>query len=87
MICHSSCSFANLDICFGYRVRYRDLIGTAETIVAMNRDIQDVESILTDVGHQCNPRLIERKHIHVRQIKAGDAEKGMELTLEKIKYQ
>ncbi|KAK4866649.1 hypothetical protein LT330_008202 [Penicillium expansum] len=55
--------------------RYRDLVGTAETIVAMNRDIQDVESILADVGRRCNPRLIERKHVHVRQIKTGDAEK------------
>ncbi|KAJ5972845.1 uncharacterized protein N7479_002763 [Penicillium vulpinum] len=58
--------------------RYRDLVGTAETIVAMNRDIQDVESILVDVGRRCNPRLIERKHVHVRQIKAGDAEKDAE---------
>ncbi|KAJ5822743.1 hypothetical protein N7447_005083 [Penicillium robsamsonii] len=56
--------------------RYRDLVGTAETIVTMNRDIQDVESILADVGRRCNPRLIERKHVHVRQIKTGDAEKG-----------
>jgi hypothetical protein len=42
----------------------------------MNRDIQDVESILADVGRRCNPRLIERRHVHVRQIKTGDAEKG-----------
>ncbi|KXG50376.1 Vacuolar protein sorting-associated protein 51 [Penicillium griseofulvum] len=58
--------------------RYRDLVGTAETIVAMNRDIQDVESILADVGRRCNPRLIERRHVHVRQIKSGDAEKDAE---------
>ncbi|KAJ5962690.1 hypothetical protein N7501_007631 [Penicillium viridicatum] len=58
--------------------RYRDLVGTAETIVAMNRDIQDVESILADVGRRCNPRLIERKHVHVRQIKTGDAERDAE---------
>ncbi|CAI7653382.1 unnamed protein product [Penicillium glandicola] len=58
--------------------RYRDLVGTAETIVAMNRDIQDVESILADVGRRCNPRLIERKHVHIRQIKTGDAEKDAE---------
>ncbi|KAJ5778908.1 hypothetical protein N7457_006628 [Penicillium paradoxum] len=58
--------------------RYRELVGTAETIVAMNRDIQDVESVLADVGRRCNPRLIERKHVHVRQIKTGDAEKDAE---------
>ncbi|CAG7918114.1 unnamed protein product [Penicillium olsonii] len=55
--------------------RYRDLVGTAETIVAMNRDIQDVETVLADVGRRCNPRLVERKHIHNRQMKSGDAEK------------
>jgi hypothetical protein len=59
-----------------YRTRYRELVGTAETIVAMNRDIQDVESLLADVGRRCNPRLVERKLVHVRQIKTGDAEKG-----------
>ncbi|KAJ5302250.1 hypothetical protein N7508_007113 [Penicillium antarcticum] len=56
-------------------MRYRDLVGTAETIVAMNRDIQDVETVLADVGRRCNPRLVERKHVHGRQIKSGDAEK------------
>jgi hypothetical protein len=48
----------------------------------MNRDIQDVESILADVGRRCNPRLIERKHVHVRQIKTGDAEKGRKPAME-----
>ncbi|KAK9860005.1 hypothetical protein MYU51_010183 [Penicillium brevicompactum] len=55
--------------------RYRDLVGTAETIVAMNRDIQDVETVLADVGRRCNPRLVERKQVHARQIKSGDTEK------------
>ncbi|KAJ6023428.1 hypothetical protein N7460_013823 [Penicillium canescens] len=57
-------------------MRYRDLVGTAETIVAMNRDIQDVETVLADVGRRCNPRLVERKHVHARQIKSGDVEKN-----------
>lgn len=68
-----------------YRTRYRDLVGTAETIVAMNRDIQGVESILADVGRRCNPRLIERKHVHVRQIETGDDEKGTNLVLAEIR--
>ncbi|CAG8018636.1 unnamed protein product [Penicillium salamii] len=55
--------------------RYRDLVRTAETIVAMNRDIQEVETLLADVGRRCNPRLVERKHVHARQIKSGDVEK------------
>lgn len=48
------------------------MLGTAETIVSMNRDIQDVESNLTDVGRRSNPRLIEKSYSHLSQIK-GDA--------------
>lgn len=45
----------------------------------MNKEIQDVESILTDVGRRCNPRLVEKKHQHARQIKSDAANKGMVL--------
>ncbi|KAJ5092378.1 hypothetical protein NUU61_007248 [Penicillium alfredii] len=58
--------------------RYRELVGTAETIVAMNQEIQDAESILNDVGRRCNPRLVEKKHLHARQIKSDAAEKYAE---------
>lgn len=43
----------------------------------MNKEIQDVDSILTDVGRRCNPRLVEKKHQHARLIKSDAAEKGM----------
>ncbi|KAI9934057.1 hypothetical protein MW887_005130 [Aspergillus wentii] len=55
--------------------RYRELVGTAETIVSMNHEIQETESNLTDVGRRCNPRLVERKHAHYNQIKRDEAEK------------
>ncbi|KAJ5127658.1 hypothetical protein N7448_008437 [Penicillium atrosanguineum] len=58
--------------------RYRELVGTAETIVSMNQEIQDVESILTDVGRRCNPRLVEKKHQHARLVKSDAAEKDGE---------
>lgn len=58
------------------RTRYRELVGTAETIVAMNTDIQDVESLLSDIGRRCNPRLVEKKHAHARQMKRDIGEKG-----------
>ncbi|OJJ43818.1 hypothetical protein ASPZODRAFT_102627 [Penicilliopsis zonata CBS 506.65] len=69
--------------------RYRELLGTAETIVAMNREIQQVDSSLADIGHRCNPRLIEKNYTtHVAQIKSEarteDAEKqtaGAQLAL------
>ncbi|KAJ5936065.1 hypothetical protein N7454_005363 [Penicillium verhagenii] len=55
--------------------RYRELVGTAETIVTMNTEIQEVETILADLGRRCNPRLMEKKHIYARQMKSDTADK------------
>ncbi|KAJ5600400.1 hypothetical protein N7450_001467 [Penicillium hetheringtonii] len=55
--------------------RYRELVGTAETIVEMNKDIQEVDTILVDIGRRCNPRLVEKKHQHARQMKRDATEK------------
>ncbi|KKA25381.1 hypothetical protein T310_0559 [Rasamsonia emersonii CBS 393.64] len=49
--------------------RYRDLLGTAETIVEMNVGIQDVEGKLTDIGRRCNKNLIDKKSIHLNRLK------------------
>ncbi|KAF4239644.1 hypothetical protein CNMCM6457_008564 [Aspergillus fumigatiaffinis] len=61
--------------------RYRDLVGTAETIVLMNREIQEVDSTLADIGRRCNRRLIERMHAHMNQIKDDSQDKGKKLAL------
>ncbi|KLJ12871.1 hypothetical protein EMPG_09464 [Blastomyces silverae] len=42
-------------------MRYRELLGTAQTIVEMNDEIQEVETKLSNIGRRCNPRLIEKK--------------------------
>ncbi|KAJ5107748.1 hypothetical protein N7456_004423 [Penicillium angulare] len=55
--------------------RYRELVGTAETIVEMNTEIKDVESILTDVGRRCNPQLVEKKHVYARHMKKDAKDK------------
>lgn len=68
--------FANAE-CYSSRTRYRELVGTAETIVTMNQEIQEIESNLVDLGRRCNPRLVEKKHLHARQMKRDAAEKGM----------
>lgn len=60
-----------------YRTRYRELVGTAETIVAMNKEIKEVESILADVGRRCNPQLVQKKLLHARQMKSDAAGQGM----------
>lgn len=62
---------------FVHRTRYRELVGTAETIVSMNREIQDVDSNLADIGQRCNPRLVEKKSAHLGQIKSDVFNKGM----------
>ncbi|PYI10770.1 hypothetical protein BO78DRAFT_458180 [Aspergillus sclerotiicarbonarius CBS 121057] len=51
--------------------RYRELVGTAETIVSMNREMEDVDSTLADIGRRCNPRLMEKMYTYYNQIKEG----------------
>ncbi|KAL4898594.1 hypothetical protein BDV59DRAFT_167184 [Aspergillus ambiguus] len=58
--------------------RYRELVGTAETIVSMNREMQEVDSTLGDIGRRCNPRLMEKKYTHYNQIKGDVDEKDAE---------
>lgn len=57
--------------------RYRELIGTAETIVSMNREMEDVDSTLADIGRRCNPRLMEKMYTHYNQIKEDSHDEGM----------
>lgn len=56
-------------------------MGTADAIVVMNRDIQDVDSNLADIGQRCNPRLVEKKSAHLSQIKGDVLDKGMVVTI------
>jgi hypothetical protein len=41
----------------------------------MDREIQQVEFNLTDVGRRCNPKLVEKKHTHFNQIRDGALER------------
>ncbi|KAJ5280087.1 hypothetical protein N7478_005459 [Penicillium angulare] len=66
--------------------RYRELVGTAETIVAMNTEIKEAESILTDVGRRCNPQLVEKKHVYARHMKKDAKDKGMDLDVDKHSF-
>ncbi|OJD17992.1 hypothetical protein AJ78_01949 [Emergomyces pasteurianus Ep9510] len=52
-------------------VRYRELLGTAQIIVEMNEEIQEVEVKISNIGRRCNPRLIEQK------LDTGAADKGV----------
>ncbi|KAF3490647.1 uncharacterized protein GIQ15_00164 [Arthroderma uncinatum] len=52
-------------------VKYRELLGTAQTIVDMNKDIQQVESTLSSIGRRCNPRAITKKTDHTNDSNNG----------------
>lgn len=43
----------------------------------MNRDIQEVESNLTDVGRRCNPSVVEKTYAHLCQIRGEAIGKGL----------
>ncbi|EFQ97251.1 hypothetical protein MGYG_08887 [Nannizzia gypsea CBS 118893] len=57
-------------------VKYRDLLETAQTIVDMNTDIQQVESTLSNIGRRCNPRTITRRSEFPRESDKSDPKFG-----------
>ncbi|MCJ1462524.1 hypothetical protein MMC07_001126 [Pseudocyphellaria aurata] len=58
---------------------YRDLLGTAESIIEMDEQMQQVESRLGNMGKRCNARLLEKKgsnlHAWDGQVGAADLER------------
>lgn len=49
-----------------YSTSYRDLLGTAESIVEMDGEMQHVESYFVDMGRKCDSRLLEKKISNLR---------------------
>ena len=43
-----------------YSTTYRDLLGTADSIIEMDGQMQQVENLLGDIGMRCNFRLLDR---------------------------
>lgn len=60
-----------------YSARYRDLLGTAETIVEMNGEMHEVEENLVGIGRKCNPRSIEKKAEQLNRLRHDSSEKGL----------
>ncbi|KAL8692969.1 MAG: hypothetical protein Q9218_002118 [Villophora microphyllina] len=54
---------------------YRDLLGTADTIIGMDGQMQKVESYLRDMGVRCNSRLLDRKATNLRTWTNGSKSK------------
>ncbi|KXT05904.1 hypothetical protein AC578_336 [Pseudocercospora eumusae] len=54
---------------------YRDLLGTAERIIDMDNQIQEVEHHMAEIGRKCNARAVERIVDNHKRLKA---ERGQE---------
>lgn len=61
-----------------YSTSYRDLLGTAESIIEMDGEMQQVESYFVDMGRKCDSRLLEKK---ISNLRSWDAEIGAKGTL------
>ncbi|EED19307.1 conserved hypothetical protein [Talaromyces stipitatus ATCC 10500] len=48
--------------------RYREFLGTAETIIEMNVESAEIESRLTSIGIRCNTSLIGKKSVNLTDI-------------------
>ncbi|QIX02040.1 hypothetical protein AMS68_007557 [Peltaster fructicola] len=61
---------------------YRDLLGTAERIIEMDKQIQSVDSKLSDIGRRCNSNLLDRSDTNYTRLeRAWTQEAGEEQKL------
>ena len=63
------------------RARYRDLLGTAETIVVMNTEIQEIENKLGKIGRRCNSKAVESNISYLHRFQTGIHQNGMKQSL------
>ena len=61
----------------GFSGSYRDLLGTAESIIEMDGQMQQVEATLGDLGRRCNTRMVERKGSNLRRLARAVKATGM----------
>jgi hypothetical protein len=55
---------------------YRDLLGTADLIIAMDKQTHDVESSLGIAGQQCNSKAIDRLFTNAAQFQKVTASRS-----------
>ncbi|KAL9039153.1 MAG: hypothetical protein Q9180_002701 [Flavoplaca navasiana] len=61
---------------------YRDLLGTAESIIQMDGQMQQVETYIGDMGMRCNSRLLEKKAANLRAWDSDSKARGTVTTSE-----
>ncbi|EME85289.1 uncharacterized protein MYCFIDRAFT_150388 [Pseudocercospora fijiensis CIRAD86] len=66
---------------------YRDLLGTAERIIDMDRQIQEVENHMAEIGRKCDARIVERIGDNHKRLKGerGQEERSRYATLAQTK--
>ena len=45
---------------------YRDLLGTAESIIEMGVQMEEVENHMGEIGKRCNTRILDKKNLNLR---------------------
>lgn len=55
---------------------YRELLGTAETIIEMDGQMHEVETYLGDMGKKCNSRLLEKSGSNLRLLEGQSKMRG-----------
>lgn len=55
-----------------YRATYRDLLGTAQTIVDIHGQMQEVERVLVDIGRRSDFRLLDKKAANYARLEKYD---------------
>lgn len=59
---------------------YRNLLGTAETIVDMDEQMRDVEAHVTDIGASCNLKTLDGKVAEMKKSHSETRAQRMRLT-------
>lgn len=55
---------------------YRELLGTAETIIEMDGQMHEVETYLGDVGKKCNTRLLQKSGSNLHLLEGQSRMRG-----------
>ena len=58
------------------RASYRNLLGTAESIIEMDDQMHDVEALIGNIAQKCNTRLLERKMLNLKAWRQEAGAKG-----------
>ncbi|KAF4556716.1 Hypothetical protein D9617_1g085950 [Elsinoe fawcettii] len=53
---------------------YRDLLGTADRIIAMNDEMQSLEEVFADIGQKCNSRAINKLATNHASLRANQSD-------------